>query len=131
MAEWFFRTMARGELNVDPIQSEFFSTEAIDGLTEALVRESIQNTLDATPSGHTARVSNAISTTAAVRHSGHTGPFAASASLRATTGSKSPEGVASMRLTCARSARLSLGIGDFASPDRAYSALSEFNCISD
>ena len=56
MAEWFFRTMARGELNVDPIQSEFFSTEAIDGLTEALVRESIQNTLDATPSGHTARV---------------------------------------------------------------------------
>jgi hypothetical protein len=56
MAEWFFRTMARGELNVDPIQSEFFSTEAIDGLTEALVRESIQNTLDATPSGHTAKV---------------------------------------------------------------------------
>jgi len=56
MAEWFFRTMARGELNVDPIQSEFFSTEAIDGLTEALVRESIQNTLDATPFGQTARV---------------------------------------------------------------------------
>ena len=56
MAEWFFRTMSRGELNVDPIQSEFFSTEAIDGLTEALVRESIQNSLDATPSGTTARV---------------------------------------------------------------------------
>src|SRR6185437_9877844 len=56
MAKWFFRTMERGELNVDPIQSEFFSTEAIDGLTEALVRESIQNTLDATPSGQTARV---------------------------------------------------------------------------
>jgi hypothetical protein len=48
--------MERGELNVDPIQSEFFSTEAIDGLTEALVRESIQNTLDATPKGQTARV---------------------------------------------------------------------------
>ena len=47
MVEWTFREMARGELNVDPIQSEFFSTEAIDGLTEALVRESIQNTLDA------------------------------------------------------------------------------------
>jgi hypothetical protein len=42
--EWSFRAMQRGELNVDPIQSEFFSTEAIDGLTEALVRESIQNT---------------------------------------------------------------------------------------
>jgi hypothetical protein len=56
MSKWFFRTMERGELNVDPIQSEFFSTEAIDGLTEALVRESIQNTLDATPSGQVARV---------------------------------------------------------------------------
>ena len=44
MPEWSFRAMQRGELNVDPIQSEFFSTEAIDGLTEALVRESIQNT---------------------------------------------------------------------------------------
>jgi hypothetical protein len=48
--------MQRGELNVDPIQSEFFSTEAIDGLTEALVRESIQNTLDAAQAGATARV---------------------------------------------------------------------------
>jgi len=56
MAEWSFRDMARGELNVDPIQSEFFSTEAIDGLTEALVRESIQNTLDANKSGETALV---------------------------------------------------------------------------
>ena len=56
MSEWFFRTMSRGEHNVDPIQSEFFSTEAIDGLTEALVRESIQNSLDATPSGTTARI---------------------------------------------------------------------------
>lgn len=56
MAKWSFRTMERGELNVDPIQSEFFSTEAIEGLTEALVRESIQNTLDATPCGQTARV---------------------------------------------------------------------------
>jgi hypothetical protein len=56
MTKWFFRTMSRGELNVDPIQSEFFSTEAIDGLTEALVRESIQNSLDATSSGKTAQV---------------------------------------------------------------------------
>src|SRR5947209_6542651 len=47
--------MQRGELNVDPIQSEFFSTEAISGLTEALVRESIQNSLDAAE-----RVSTAI-----------------------------------------------------------------------
>jgi len=45
--KWHFRVMSKGELNVDPIQSEFFSTEAIEGLTEALVRETIQNTLDA------------------------------------------------------------------------------------
>lgn len=57
MAEWFFRTMSAGELSIDPVESEFFSTEALDGLTEALVRESIQNTLDATHDGATAQVS--------------------------------------------------------------------------
>src|SRR6266403_2428751 len=44
---WFFREMSRGEVNVDPIQREFFTTEAIDGAVEPLVRESIQNSLDA------------------------------------------------------------------------------------
>src|SRR5215469_1412501 len=47
MTKWYFREMQRAEMSVNPIQSEFFSTEAIEGLTEALVRESIQNTLDA------------------------------------------------------------------------------------
>jgi hypothetical protein len=48
--------MQRGELNVDPIQSEFFSIEALDGLTEALVRETIQNTLDAGQPGKKVKV---------------------------------------------------------------------------
>lgn len=47
MTKWYFREMQRAEMSVNPVQSEFFSTEAIEGLTEALVRESIQNTLDA------------------------------------------------------------------------------------
>ncbi len=39
--------MQPGEINVDPIEGEFFTTEAIGSITDALVRESIQNSLDA------------------------------------------------------------------------------------
>ena len=39
--------MQPGEINVDPIEGEFFTTEAIGSVTDALVRESIQNSLDA------------------------------------------------------------------------------------
>jgi hypothetical protein len=39
--------MTDGEINVDPIEGEFFTTEAIDSLADALVREAIQNSLDA------------------------------------------------------------------------------------
>jgi len=44
---WYFREMQAGEINVDPIEGEFFTTEAIGSITNALVRESIQNSLDA------------------------------------------------------------------------------------
>ena len=44
---WEFRQMQPGEMNVDPIEGEFFTTEAIGSITDALVRESIQNSLDA------------------------------------------------------------------------------------
>jgi hypothetical protein len=54
--KWSFRVMQRGELNVDPIQSEFFSVDAIGGLAEALVRECIQNSLDAGEPGKVVRV---------------------------------------------------------------------------
>jgi hypothetical protein len=41
---WSFRKMSRGEINADPIEGEFFTPE---GLADSLVRESIQNSLDA------------------------------------------------------------------------------------
>jgi hypothetical protein len=43
--------MQPGEMNVDPIEGEFFTTEAIGSITDALVRESIQNSLDAAEGG--------------------------------------------------------------------------------
>jgi hypothetical protein len=45
--DWRFRAMSRGEINVDPIEGEFFTTEALGSLSDALVREAIQNSLDA------------------------------------------------------------------------------------
>ena len=44
---WRFRRMQAGEMNIDPIEAEFFSTETLDSLADALVREAIQNALDA------------------------------------------------------------------------------------
>ncbi|MYC32141.1 MAG: hypothetical protein F4X64_03060 [Chloroflexi bacterium] len=41
---WHFREMRRGELNQNPMEREFFTAEAIN---ERLVREVIQNSLDA------------------------------------------------------------------------------------
>lgn len=45
--QWRFREMQPGEINVDPIEGEFFTTEALGSLNDALVREAIQNSLDA------------------------------------------------------------------------------------
>jgi len=44
---WRFRPMAPAELNIDPVEEEFFTTEALEDMSEALVREAIQNSLDA------------------------------------------------------------------------------------
>jgi hypothetical protein len=49
---WHYRVKAPGEKIRDPIQGEFFSTEAIKNPAEALVREAIQNALDATVKDH-------------------------------------------------------------------------------
>lgn len=40
---WKFREMSRGEINVDPIEGEFFSTEILGSLSDAVIREAIQN----------------------------------------------------------------------------------------
>jgi hypothetical protein len=34
--QWRFREMQPGEINVDPIEGEFFTTEAIGSITDAL-----------------------------------------------------------------------------------------------
>lgn len=44
MPEWFFREKSRAEISQDPVQNEFFTQE---GVCDALVRETIQNSLDA------------------------------------------------------------------------------------
>lgn len=46
---WYFREMGRSEMNEDPIQGEFFAPE--EGYPGALIRESIQNSLDARRNG--------------------------------------------------------------------------------
>lgn len=50
---WHFREMSRGEINVDPVHDEFFKTQ---DLADALVREAIQNSLDARRGNSTVRV---------------------------------------------------------------------------
>jgi len=54
--EWKFREMSRGEINIDPIEGEFFSTEALGSLSDALIREAIQNSLDAALPGEEAKI---------------------------------------------------------------------------
>ncbi|ACG75144.1 hypothetical protein AnaeK_3937 [Anaeromyxobacter sp. K] len=46
---WLCRQMQRGEINQDPVQEEFFTSR--DNRAEGLVREAVQNTLDAAVSG--------------------------------------------------------------------------------
>jgi len=52
MAQWRFRKHLPGEPVRNPIQGEFFATEAIANAAEALVREGTQNSLDADLPGH-------------------------------------------------------------------------------
>lgn len=62
---WHFNRPLRGAINREPIVGEFFSTDVIRNQTEALVRESIQNSLDAARNGETVRVRFFISGPAA------------------------------------------------------------------
>ncbi len=43
---WHYRVKAPNEKVRDPIQGEFFSTEAIKNPADALVREAVQNAMD-------------------------------------------------------------------------------------
>ena len=48
---WHFREMSRGEINQDPTQEDYFNTDHLESFSDALVREAIQNSLDAKPRG--------------------------------------------------------------------------------
>jgi len=41
--------MTGGEENVNPVQGEFFASEEVGDIADSLVREAIQNSLDARP----------------------------------------------------------------------------------
>jgi hypothetical protein len=47
MSEWYFREKMPGETIREPVQGEFFATDAISDPGMALVREGIQNAMDA------------------------------------------------------------------------------------
>ncbi|MCH7598849.1 MAG: hypothetical protein IH973_03760 [Myxococcales bacterium] len=49
MSGWYFRPKTAGETHREPIHGEFFATYAISDPGMALVREGIQNSLDAGP----------------------------------------------------------------------------------
>jgi hypothetical protein len=61
-AAWYFRTMGRDEMKFDPVQREFFTTEALEGAADAIVRETIQNSLDAVQPGKKVRAQFCVST---------------------------------------------------------------------
>jgi len=61
MPGWYFKPLRPGDTSREPIQSEFFSTEAISNSADALVREGIRNSLDARRNGQGVRVSIRIS----------------------------------------------------------------------
>jgi hypothetical protein len=53
---WYFKLKQPDDTTRDPISGEFFATEAIRNSAEALVREGVQNSLDARPVGGVALV---------------------------------------------------------------------------
>lgn len=46
MSEWKFMPYAQGEMKIDPTESEFFTTTAVDDIATPLIREGTQNSLD-------------------------------------------------------------------------------------
>lgn len=56
MATWYFRQKQPGEKERNPVTGEYFDEEAIDRPAQALVREVIQNCLDARANGAPVKV---------------------------------------------------------------------------
>jgi hypothetical protein len=49
---WKFKPKTKDDMAVDPFQDEFFKTESVGGFSHALLRETIQNSLDAKAGGN-------------------------------------------------------------------------------
>jgi hypothetical protein len=63
--QWNFKKLRPGDTTREPIQGEFFASEAIGSSADALVREGFQNILDARVNGQPAHVRVTISGTQA------------------------------------------------------------------
>lgn len=61
MGQWHFKLKQPDDTTRDPISGEFFATEAIRNSAEALMREGIQNSLDARPANGTVKICITIS----------------------------------------------------------------------
>src|SRR5512137_1145313 len=48
---WKFKPKTKDDMGVDPFQDEFFKTGYVGGFADALLRETIQNSLDAKADG--------------------------------------------------------------------------------
>lgn len=64
MAEWFFPEQRALFKQRDPIQGEFFATASIDSVADSIVRESVQNSLDACAEGRSVSVRFLVGETA-------------------------------------------------------------------
>lgn len=53
---WHFRQMGRAEMNTDPTEGDFFNVDVLENMADALVRETIQNSLDARRTDETSPV---------------------------------------------------------------------------
>src|SRR5687768_13431523 len=72
---WRFNTMRPSDKAREPIQGEFFATDAISNPGEALVREGIQNSLDARLNGEKVMVRIRVSGTDAAVARNAVAPF--------------------------------------------------------
>jgi hypothetical protein len=75
MQQWHYQRQRPGDTTREPIQGEFFATEAISNSAEALVREGIQNSLDARRNGQGVQVRIRLSGPAGAVSSADIAPF--------------------------------------------------------
>jgi hypothetical protein len=71
MAEWWFPLMSKGAIVQETVLGEFFASQAIDSVVDSLVREFVQNSLDAATGREQVEVCFSIGTMDAKTISGY------------------------------------------------------------